>query len=102
MFKDKVAVITGAGSGIGRALAIQIAEAGARVALSDINQAGLDETLKALPVDAKAKGYVLDVSSAGAVFAHAEDVKRDFGTAHFVFNNAGATVIGTVANTSIE
>jgi len=110
MFKDKVAVITGAGSGIGRALAIQLAEAGARVALSDINQAGLNETLSLLPASSRAtngsgpraKGYVLDVSSAQAVHAHADEVKRDFGTAHYVFNNAGATVVGTVANTSIE
>lgn len=110
MFKDKVAVITGAGSGIGRALAIQMAEAGARVALSDINRAGLDETLKLLPQGSaaagesgpRAKAYLLDVSSAQAVLAHADEVKRDFGTAHFVFNNAGATVIGTVDHTSIE
>ena len=40
MFKDKVAVVTGAASGIGRALAIQLAEAGARVAASDINRTG--------------------------------------------------------------
>ncbi|MNS92169.1 putative oxidoreductase SadH [compost metagenome] len=42
------------------------------------------------------------MSSWEAFQAHAEDVKRDFGTAHFVINNAGATVVGTVANTSIE
>ena len=36
------------------------------------------------------------------MYAHADEVKRDFGTAHFVFNNAGATLVGTVANTSIE
>jgi len=111
MFKDKVAVITGAGSGIGRALAIQLAEAGARVALSDINQAGLDETLRLLPASSsgningsgpRARTYILDVSKAAAVYAHADEVKRDFGTAHFVFNNAGATVVGTVDHTSIE
>ena len=110
MFKDKVAVITGAGSGIGRALAVQLAQAGARVAISDINQAGLDETMKLIATSVskgsgmlpRAKAYILDVSSAEAVFAHADAVKNDFGTAHFVFNNAGATIIGTVAHTSIE
>jgi short-subunit dehydrogenase len=44
----------------------------------------------------------VDASKRDAVFAHADEVKRDFGTAHFVVNNAGATVIGTIAHLSIE
>lgn len=102
MFKDKVAVITGAGSGIGRALAQKLAAEGTRLALSDVNRAGLDETLRSLPAGAEARAYILDVSSRTAFFTHADEVIRDFGTAHFIFNNAGATLIGTVAHTSIE
>lgn len=102
MFKDKVVVITGAGSGIGRALAMRFARAGARLALSDINEAGLVETLKGLPPACEARGYRLDVCSWEAVQAHADEVKRDFGTAHVIVNNAGATVVGTVDHTSIE
>jgi NAD(P)-dependent dehydrogenase (short-subunit alcohol dehydrogenase family) len=102
MFQNKVVVITGAGSGIGRELAIQFAEAGARLALSDINRVGLDETLRRLPANSKAKSYLLDVASWESFQAHADEVKRDFGTAHYVINNAGATVVGTVANTSME
>ena len=104
MFNGKVVVITGAGSGIGRALAQQFAAAGARLALSDINEAGLEETLAMLPPTASdnARSYILDVSSCDAVFAHAEEVKRDFGTAHYVINNAGVTIFGTVEHTSIE
>jgi NAD(P)-dependent dehydrogenase (short-subunit alcohol dehydrogenase family) len=101
-FAGKVVVVTGAGSGIGRALAQQLAAKGARLALSDFNAASLEETMKSLPAGSDARSYALDVSRREAVFAHAEDVKRDFGTAHFVINNAGATVVGTVAHLSIE
>jgi NAD(P)-dependent dehydrogenase (short-subunit alcohol dehydrogenase family) len=101
-FAGKVVVVTGAASGIGRSLARQLASKGARLALSDINSAGLAETMNSLPAGSDARSYALDVSNRQAVFAHAEDVRRDFGTAHFVINNAGATVVGTVANLSIE
>ncbi len=110
MFKDKVAVVTGAGSGIGRALAIQLAKEGALIALSDINQQSLNETVSLMTsgsgdtinVTGRVRTYQLDVSSQEAVFAHAEAVKKDFGAVHFVFNNAGVTVVGTVEHTSIE
>lgn len=101
-FKNKVVVITGAGSGIGRALAQGLAAQGARLALSDINAVGLEATMLALPTGTDARSYPLDVASREAVFEHATAVQRDFGTAHFVINNAGATVVGTVAHLSIE
>jgi len=101
-FHNKVVVITGAGAGIGRALALQFAQEGARLALSDINQTALDETLQLLPASCEARGYSLDAASREAMFAHAEEVKRDFGTAHVIINNAGAALIGTVANTTID
>lgn len=101
-FDKKVVVITGAASGIGRSLARQLAAKGARLALSDINATGLEETMQSLPKGSDARAYRLDTSRREAVFAHAEEVRRDFGTAHFIFNNAGATVVGTIANLSIE
>jgi NAD(P)-dependent dehydrogenase (short-subunit alcohol dehydrogenase family) len=102
MFADKVVVITGAGSGIGRALAQRFAGKSARLALSDVDPKGLDETLKSLPAVTQARGYALDVSNRQAVFAHAADVKRDFGTAHCVVNNAGATMIGTIEHMTVD
>ena len=89
IFKSKVVVITGAASGIGRSLACQLAAKGARLAISDVNAAGLEETCKLIGNGAMVKSYPLDVSSREAFYAHAEEVKKDFGTAHYVFNNAG-------------
>jgi NAD(P)-dependent dehydrogenase (short-subunit alcohol dehydrogenase family) len=101
-FRGKVVVITGAGSGIGRALAQQFAGTGARLALSDVNMAALEETLALLPSAIEARGYQLDVSSREAVFAHAEEVRADFGAVHVLVNNAGAALVGTIAHTSID
>ena len=101
-FKDKVAVITGAGSGIGRAIAMQLASEGARLALSDVNETALAETMRLLAPNAVARAYRLDVSSREAVFAHAEQVHADFGTVHLLFNNAGTTLVGTFEHQTIE
>lgn len=101
-YQGRVVVISGAASGIGRALALQFAAAGARLALSDINSAGLAETLALLPAGSEARTYPLDVSSREAVFAHAEQVRRDFGAAHLLINNAGTTLVGSIVHTSIE
>lgn len=107
MFHNKTVVITGAGSGIGRALALRFAREGAHLALSDINMEGLDGTIKLLRDTGvtsvqQVRGYRLDATSWEAFVAHADEVQRDFGTAHVIVNNAGATVVGTVANTTVE
>jgi NAD(P)-dependent dehydrogenase (short-subunit alcohol dehydrogenase family) len=98
LFPDKVAVVTGAGSGIGRELAIQLASRGARLALSDINMEGLVETAALCGPGTEVRTYRLDTSKREAIFAHAEEVRRDFGTAHFIFNNAGVTMAATFEN----
>ncbi len=102
MFKDKVVAITGAGSGIGQALAIELAARRARLALADINAAALTETMQRLPQGVDARAYPLDVSSRAAVYQYAVDVKRDFGAAHFVVNNAGTGLFATVEHLTIE
>lgn len=101
-FNGKVVVITGAGSGIGRALAQQMARKGARLALSDINVDALTATMQSLPSGTDAHAYPVDVADRRAVFAHAEDVRREFGTAHCVINNAGVTLVATIEHMSIE
>jgi len=104
-FRGKVSVITGAGSGIGRGLATLLADAGGHLAISDIDQEGLEETaslIRSAHPQVDLRTYPLDVSSRDAVYAHAEQVRTDFGTAHFVFNNAGVTLVATIENMKIE
>ncbi len=101
-FQGKVAVVTGAGSGIGRALAIALAGEGAQLALSDIDEAGLAETRRLLPAETRVRTYRLDVTSEAAFCAHADEVRRDFGTAHLLFNNAGTTLVGLFENQTVD
>lgn len=92
-FADRVAAITGAGSGIGRALAIALAKAGCHLALSDIDEEGLAETVAECEGHAvKVTTTVLDVSDREAVFAWADEVVDTHGAAHFIFNNAGVAL----------
>src|SRR5689334_14999747 len=96
-----VAVVTGAASGIGRALAVDLARRGAQLALVDVNAAGLEET-RALLGNAVARTYIVDVSKAAAVEALANDVQRDFGRASLLVNNAGVALMGTLAELSLD
>jgi NAD(P)-dependent dehydrogenase (short-subunit alcohol dehydrogenase family) len=98
--RGAVAVVTGAGSGIGRALAVELASAGAQLAIADVNRGGLDETSKMLG-SATVKTYVLDVSDAAAVEAFAGQVNKDFGRVSLIVNNAGVALHGTFAEVSL-
>lgn len=102
MFKNKVIAITGAGSGIGRALAEEFAKRGAQLALADIDEKGVAETASSLPSGVKSRTYKLNVTSKEAVFEFADKVLEDFGVAHYIINNAGISVLATVEHVSLE
>src|SRR5688572_18541775 len=92
---ERVVVITGAASGIGRALAREFAAAGARLALADVDAAGLGETA-ALVGPERCLTAVVDVADRAAVERFAADVVTRFGAVHVVVNNAGVTVSETI------
>lgn len=99
----KVAVITGAGSGIGRALTYDLARRGASVAISDIDEAGLGETARhARVIGARVHEQRLDVADRAAVLAYADTVVTEFGTVNIVINNAGIAFSGDVEQMSFE
>jgi NADP-dependent 3-hydroxy acid dehydrogenase YdfG len=102
-FEGKVAVITGAGSGIGRALALHLATKGARLALSDIDTDGLAETVRQTQaLGANIKSDRLDVAEREAVLAYADAVIAHFGTVNQVYNNAGIAYNGDVVKSEFK
>ena len=100
----KAVVVTGAGSGIGQALAVRLADSGAELALSDIDERGLAETA-ALAREAGARRVhhaVLDVADRTAMAAYATEVHRSLGRVNMVVNNAGVTVWGDFADVDYD
>ncbi|WP_067829021.1 SDR family NAD(P)-dependent oxidoreductase [Nocardia inohanensis] len=102
-FRGKVAVITGAGAGIGRALALELARNGAQLALSGRNLENVAETVALCEKEgAKAKAYQLDVTDRAAVYAHADEVVADFGKVNIVINNAGVSLTANIEDVAWE
>ena len=94
-FKNKVAAVTGAGSGIGQALAIELANKGCHLALSDVNEKGLLETKSKIDSGSSndtVKTYKLDVANQSLFLEHAKQVNDDFGLINLVVNNAGVAL----------
>ena len=101
--QGQVAAVTGAGSGMGRALARRLAQAGCHVAISDVDADGLAETaaeLKAMDVNVHATQ--VDVADRAAVEAWAADTVKRFSRVNFIFNNAGVSVTGNVEVLGIQ
>lgn len=102
-FRGRVAAVTGAGSGIGRALARELAARGAHLALSDINGASLAETVTLCEgLGVKITSHTVDVADRGAVYAWADQVVADHGRVNLIFNNAGVALAASIEAMSYE
>lgn len=100
-FENKVAAITGAGSGIGRALAVALAAKGCHLALSDVDEAGLEETERqTAALGVRVTSEVVDVANREAMYAWADQVASEHGRVNLIFNNAGVAVASTVEKMS--
>lgn len=102
-YLNKVAVVTGAGSGIGRALALELVRRGAKVAISDVDAVGLAETEQLLlALGGELKSDRVDVSQREVVLAYADDVVAHFGSANLILNNAGIAYTGPVLESDFK
>jgi len=96
-FTGNVAAITGAGSGIGRALALELAGRGTRLALSDVENDRVAETAALCEkAGAETRAYEVNVANRQAVLDHAEEVAADFGGVNLVVNNAGVALSANI------
>lgn len=94
-FKDKVAIVTGGASGIGRELCRQLGGHGAVVVVADINRQGSEETASSITGSGgRARAALLDVTDAGEVLKLIRDTAGEYGRLDYMFNNAGIAVGG--------
>lgn len=101
--QDRVAVVTGAASGIGRALAIGLAKKGCHLALADVNEVGMRETAQLVAATGRnVSQHVVDVSNRARMEALPEEVIAAHGHVHIVANNAGVAVAAKLQDQSIE
>jgi short-subunit dehydrogenase len=100
---NRVAVVTGAGSGIGRATSLLLAQRGCRLALADVNQAGLEETQRAIAETGRSvTSHVVDVADRARMERFVDEVVSAHGGVNIVVNNAGVGVNGLFAEQSLD
>jgi short-subunit dehydrogenase len=101
--EGKVAVVTGAGNGIGRETAMALAQKGCRLAICDVNEAALEEVGEGLAGSgAEVRSYVVDVSKRDEMEKFAANVAADFGGVQVLINNAGVTVYATFEEHDVD
>jgi NADP-dependent 3-hydroxy acid dehydrogenase YdfG len=102
-FAGKVAAVTGAGSGIGQALALELARSGATLAISDVDIEGLAQTEEQLrAIGAPVRTDRLDVTEREAFQIYADQVNEHFGKVNQIYNNAGIAFTGDVEITQFK
>jgi NAD(P)-dependent dehydrogenase (short-subunit alcohol dehydrogenase family) len=102
-FAGKVVLVTGAGSGIGRATALAFAKEGADLALCDVNEASIEEvSAAARALGRRALARKVDVSSAAAMQSFADEVHATYPTVDVLVNNAGVAVTGGLVDTTLD
>jgi NADP-dependent 3-hydroxy acid dehydrogenase YdfG len=102
-FTDRVAAVTGAASGIGRALAANLAAKGCHLAISDLNQEGLQETANLVGNhNVKVTTHLVDVANRDQVYQYADEVVKEHGRANIVINNAGVALGDSIEDVSYE
>ena len=102
-FKNKVAAITGAGSGMGQQLAVLLAQSGCHLSLSDVNEKGLAETVGLVQsYDVRVTTQKVDVADRDQMRAWAEATVQNHGSVNLIFNNAGVALGSTVEGASYE
>ncbi len=102
-FAGKVAAVTGAGSGIGQALATELARRGAMLAISDVDADGLARTERQIrDIGAHVRSDRLDVTEREAVLSYADTLAGHFGKVNQIYNNAGIAFFGDVEVTAFK
>jgi len=103
IFQDKIAIVTGSASGIGRALSEELARRGAIVMMADVQIKQLEEVVDSITTSGhRVKAVTLDVADFDAVKALVDDTVKEYGRLDYIFNNAGIAIGGEVRDCSID
>jgi len=102
-YAGKVAVVTGASAGMGRSLAVELARARARLAICDVDAAGLAYTAKlCADLGAQVQQHTVNVAEREEVLVFADEVAAHYGVVNYVFNNAGIAFLGSVERSDFK